>query len=57
MKGIHPKRPSSSFLMDTRPSYNQVRYSLIQYCYDSKSHMDLLRCVSWFIMSEVIMQT
>jgi hypothetical protein len=27
-KGIHPKRSSSSFLLDTRPSYHQVRYSL-----------------------------
>jgi hypothetical protein len=27
MKGIHPKRSSSSFLLDTRPSYHQVRYS------------------------------
>jgi hypothetical protein len=28
MKGIHPKRSFSSFLLDTRPSYHQVRYSL-----------------------------
>jgi hypothetical protein len=28
MKGILPKRSSSLFLMDTRPSSNQVRYSL-----------------------------
>jgi hypothetical protein len=27
MKGKHPKRSSSSFLLDTRPSYHQVRYS------------------------------
>jgi hypothetical protein len=30
IKGILPKRLSSSFLMDTRPSSNQVRYSFME---------------------------
>jgi hypothetical protein len=32
MKGMLPKRSSSSFLMDTRPSSNQVRYSFQELC-------------------------